>query len=75
MLRDVRFAATDQTGTVWHSRRVVMATGVSRPYIPAIAGIETAEQYATVSVDPDDLLYRTPATAVTILGWEAGIAA
>ncbi|HEY2674180.1 MAG TPA: NAD(P)-binding domain-containing protein [Rugosimonospora sp.] len=48
------FAVTDQDGAVWRTRRLVIATGVSRPYVPPIPGIETAEQYATVSVDPDD---------------------
>jgi thioredoxin reductase len=46
------FAATDQTGTVWRAKRIVMATGVSRPYLPDIPGIDTAEQYATFDTDP-----------------------
>jgi thioredoxin reductase len=32
----------------------VVASGVSLPYVPAIPGVETAEQYATVSVEPKD---------------------
>jgi thioredoxin reductase len=35
---------------------VVVATGVSRPYVPAIPGIETVERYDEVSVDPRDFL-------------------
>jgi thioredoxin reductase len=50
------FAVTDQAGTVWRARRLVVATGVSQPYVPPIPGIGTAEQYATVSVDPGDFL-------------------
>jgi thioredoxin reductase len=36
------------------AKRVIVATGVSLPNIPDIPGIENAEQYADVSVDPDD---------------------
>jgi cation diffusion facilitator CzcD-associated flavoprotein CzcO len=50
------FAVTDSNGEVWRARRLVMATGVSRPYIPPIPGIESVEQYPTVSVDPDDFV-------------------
>ncbi|GGK80330.1 NAD(P)-binding domain-containing protein [Mangrovihabitans endophyticus] len=39
---------------VLHARRVVVATGVSRPYVPPIPGADLAERYDTVSVDPDD---------------------
>jgi thioredoxin reductase len=48
------FVVTDQRGTEHRARRLVMATGVSRPNIPDIPGIETAEEYGTVSVDPED---------------------
>jgi cation diffusion facilitator CzcD-associated flavoprotein CzcO len=50
------FAVTDAAGNRYLARRVVVATGVSRPYVPAIEGIETAECYDTVSVDPRDFL-------------------
>lgn len=53
---DDGFTVTDQHGRDHHSRRVVMATGVSRPYIPDVPGIETAEDYSVVSVDPDDFI-------------------
>lgn len=46
------FAVTDSRGRVHAARRVIVATGVSRPYIPPIPGIELAEQYADVPVDP-----------------------
>lgn len=48
------FVVTDQHGTEYRARRLVMATGVSLPNIPDIPGIELAEDYSTVSVDPDD---------------------
>lgn len=38
----------------WRSRRLIVATGVSQLNVPAIDGIETAERYDTVSVDPGD---------------------
>jgi thioredoxin reductase/MFS family permease len=48
------FQATDQEGRVYEARRLVVATGFSAPYLPPIPGIETAELYGTVSVDPGD---------------------
>ncbi|MGA5300129.1 NAD(P)-binding domain-containing protein [Nucisporomicrobium flavum] len=40
--------------TEFRARRVIVATGVSRMYVPPIEGAELAERYDTVSVDPDD---------------------
>ena len=51
---DSGFTVTDQRGAAHRARRLVMATGVSRPYVPDIPGIETAELYPDVTVDPDD---------------------
>ncbi|GAA3747952.1 NAD(P)-binding domain-containing protein [Salinactinospora qingdaonensis] len=51
---DDRFCVTDQHGREHHARRLVMATGLSLANTPDIPGIETAEDYATVSVDPDE---------------------
>ncbi|MGW2642920.1 NAD(P)-binding domain-containing protein [Streptomyces sp. NPDC001348] len=48
------FAATDQYGNVVRARRVIVATGVSQPYVPPIEGAEEAERYDTVTVDPAD---------------------
>ena len=50
------FVATDQLGGAYRAKRVVIATGVSKPYLPPIPGIETAEQYETVTVDPRDFI-------------------
>ncbi|MEU7059048.1 NAD(P)-binding domain-containing protein [Streptomyces sp. NPDC046197] len=50
------FEAWDSTGGTYRARRVVIATGVSRPNIPEIPGVELAEHYTTVSVDPKDFI-------------------
>jgi thioredoxin reductase len=38
----------------WRARRLIVATGVSRTYRPDIPGLELAEGYDTMSVDPQD---------------------
>ncbi|MGW0433376.1 NAD(P)-binding domain-containing protein [Micromonospora sp. NPDC003197] len=43
-------------GETFRARRLIVATGVSRPYEPPIPGLELAEQYADMSVDPRDYL-------------------
>ena len=48
------FTVVAADGRTWRARRLVVATGVSQLYVPPIPGIEHAEQYDTVSVDPDD---------------------
>jgi len=48
------FVVTARDGSVRRAANVVVATGVSQPYIPPIPGIEHAEQYATMPVDPAD---------------------
>jgi thioredoxin reductase len=50
------FRITDQHGNTHEAERLVVATGVSKPYIPPIPGIETAEFYDSVSVDPADFI-------------------
>jgi thioredoxin reductase len=46
------FEAVDEHGTVVRARRLIVATGVTRPYLPPIEGAELAERYTDVSVDP-----------------------
>jgi thioredoxin reductase len=46
------FTALDHSGRSWQGRRLVVATGVSRLYVPPIPGIETAERYDTFETDP-----------------------
>ncbi len=55
-LKDGAFRATDERGQVYEARRLVVATGFSGPYLPPIPGIETAELYGTVSVEPGDFV-------------------
>jgi thioredoxin reductase len=48
------FVLTDAKGLEHKTKKLVVATGVSKPYVPSIPGIETAELYTDVSVDPED---------------------
>ena len=50
------FHLEDTDGNGYRARRVVVATGYSRAYRPAIPGLELAESYNEVSVDPDDFI-------------------
>jgi thioredoxin reductase len=54
--RDGDFHATDQHGRVHRAKRLIVATGVSMPYLPEIPGIEQAELYASVSVAPEEFV-------------------
>lgn len=54
--RDGRFVVADQSGQLYTSERLIVATGVSAPYIPDIPGIELVDQYGTHSLDRE--LYR-----------------
>jgi thioredoxin reductase len=51
---DGGFAVTDQDGGVHRGRRLIVATGFGAPYLPPVPGIELAEPYTEVSVDPAD---------------------
>src|SRR5262249_44743347 len=51
-----RYRAIDQSGQAYEAQRVIVATGVQKPYVPPIPGIETAELYAGASVDPQDFV-------------------
>lgn len=52
--RKQMFVVTDQKKRTTCADRLVMATGVSQPCVPKIPGIEHAELYGDVSVDPAD---------------------
>ena len=54
--RNGSFHVTDQHANVYPAQRLIVATVVSKPYIPPIPGIETAELYTTVSVNPKDFV-------------------
>ncbi len=47
------FVVIDASGRRYCAKRVIAATGFSEPYIPAIPGIETAERYVDVPIDPE----------------------
>ncbi len=49
-----RFHLEDSQGNAYTCEVLVVATGNSRPYLPKIEGIELAEQYTEVSVQPED---------------------
>ncbi|MBW4718748.1 NAD(P)-binding domain-containing protein [Saccharothrix obliqua] len=48
------FVVRDQRGDTYRARRLIVATGVTKPYVPPIEGVEHAERYDEVSVDPAD---------------------
>lgn len=52
--RPDHFQLTDAEGNVYRSRRLIVATGAGKPYVPGIPGIELGENYFDVSVDPED---------------------
>jgi thioredoxin reductase len=58
------FQVTDADGRVYRAPRVVVATGYGRSYTAPIPGIELAEEYSTVSVEPRDFVNQD----VLILG-------
>lgn len=49
---DGAFLVTTEAGARYRAGSVIMACGVGVPHIPPIPGIEHAEQYATMPVDP-----------------------
>ena len=54
--RNGSFCATDEHGRQYEAKRLIVASGVSMPYVPPIPGIETAELYTGVSVDPREFV-------------------
>ncbi|PRP91266.1 Phenylacetone monooxygenase [Enhygromyxa salina] len=48
------FVVTDSEGGVERAHNLVVATGLSKPFIPDIPGIEHSEDYSKMSVDPMD---------------------
>lgn len=52
--RDGAFHLRTAEGETLSCKRLIMATGVSKPYIPDVPGIEHAELYGEVSIDPED---------------------
>jgi thioredoxin reductase len=54
--KDKEFSVTDGEGNFYSSSRLIIATGLSKPYLPNIPGIELTENYVNVSVDPEDFV-------------------
>jgi len=54
--RNRNFEILDQQGRKYTCARLLIASGLTAPYIPPIDGIELAEQYTEVSVNPDDFI-------------------
>jgi len=52
--RPGHFLVTDSQGATHTATALIVATGVSQPNIPAIPGIELAEQYSDVPIDPQE---------------------
>ncbi len=50
------FILVDANGDELTCQRLIVATGVTLPYIPAIPGIELSENYESVSVEPLDFV-------------------
>jgi thioredoxin reductase len=48
------FQVEDQNGHTYCGKRLIIATGFTKPYIPPIPGIELCELYTDVSVRPQD---------------------
>lgn len=48
------FHVVTETGKEFSCDVLIIATGLTKPYIPPIPGTEYAEFYSTVSVDPND---------------------
>ena len=53
-----RFEVRARDGRVLTADRLILATGLSLPWVPDIEGIEHAEHYASVSVDPGDFVNK-----------------
>jgi cation diffusion facilitator CzcD-associated flavoprotein CzcO len=53
-----RFEVRARDGRVLTADRLILATGLSLPWVPDIEGIEHAEHYASVSVDPADFVNK-----------------
>lgn len=50
------FLVTDAAGGRLRAKRVIVATGVSKPNVPTFPGAELVDLYTTVSVDPQEFV-------------------
>lgn len=51
-----RFVLRDADGNVYTSKRLIVATGLFKPYIPDIPGVELCENYVDHSVEPENYI-------------------
>lgn len=56
---DARFEITRDNGDRIQCRRLVIATGVTKPHIPDVPGIEHACGYEDMSIEPEDFRGKT----------------
>lgn len=54
--KDQQFEVQDQLGRRYRAEVLIVATGCQAPYLPPIPGIEQAEDYSRVSLEPRDFL-------------------
>ena len=52
------FVLTDAEGNEYTGKRLIVATGVPKEYIPGIPGIELCETYTHHSIDPEDYINK-----------------
>lgn len=52
------FRLTDAKGNVFSCRRLIVATGTGRPWVPSIPGIDQAESCVDLSGDPEDFAHQ-----------------
>jgi thioredoxin reductase len=52
--KDQRFELQDEQGNAYSCDKLIVAAGLTRPYIPDIPGIEYGESYFDFSVDPKE---------------------
>lgn len=50
---DGRFEVTDGQGNTFTAKRLIVATGIAKPYVPDIPGAELCENYVNHSIDPE----------------------
>lgn len=50
------FKVLDAQGTSYSCKRLIVATGLSKPYIPGIPGVELAENYCDASINSQDFV-------------------
>ena len=50
------FDSSSEAGRKYQSKKVIIASGLTKPYMPSVPGIELTESYCDVSVDPEDFI-------------------